>query len=233
MSTTAQEIINKAFRKAGILTMNEAPTAEQSNAALDALNDMLASWTAEHSLLCYARSWETFTLTGGQYLYTMGPTGNFNTVRPVAIRGCSVTIGNADLPVTVIPGDVYLEDIPVKNVQGTPKWLTYDNAYPLCNLRIYPAAGGDYPFNLLTEKPLAAYGLSTTIDLPPGWERAIVFNLPLDLAADYGQTLPDTVAPVASQAKGALIAQVSRTRSLDANPMPASPGNVWTGWGIN
>jgi hypothetical protein len=232
MSTTAQNIITKAFRKSGILTMNETPTADQSNAALDALNDMLASWTAEHSLFCYARSWETFTLTSNKYSYTMGTGGDFSTKRPVSIQACTVTIGNADLPVAIIPDDVYNEGIPVKNVQGTPKWLTYDNAYPLCNIKLYPAPAADYPLFLLTEKPLTSYALNDTIDLPPGWERAIVFNLPIDLAADYGQTLPDTVAPVASQSKGALIAQVSRTRSLDANPMPFAGGNVYTGWGI-
>lgn len=231
--TTLQDIITKSFRKVGILTLNETPTADMANDAVDAINDMLASWEAEHSLLCYARSWETFTLTGGQKSYTMGSGGNFNTVRPAAIIASYVTIGNADLAVKVISDEVYNQNIPVKSVQGTPKWLVYDNAYPLCNIKIYPTAAGAYPLFLLTEKPLGSYALTDTVDLPPGWERAIVFNGAIEIAGEYGQQIPESVAAVAIMSKGALIRQVSRTRSLDANPRPSAGGNVYTGWGIN
>lgn len=232
MSTTAQDIITKAFRKCGILTMNQTPTSDMVNDALDALNDMLASWAAQHSLLCYARKWETFTLTGGTYKYTMGSGGNFNTTRPVAIVGAYVTVGNADLPVKVIPDVVYNEDIIVKSAPGVPNWLAYDNAYPLCNIVMYPSPAGAYPLFLLSEKALSSYALTDTVDLPPGWERAIVFNLPNEIAGDYGQDVPQIVQTVGAQSKAALIKQVSRTRSLDANPQPSSGGNIYTGWAI-
>lgn len=230
MSTTAQDIVLKAFRKAGILTMNETPTADMINDAIDALNDMLASWAAEHSLLCYARTWETFTLTGSQYKYTMGSGGNFNTTRPLAIVGSYIRIGSSDLNVAVIPDKIYNEDIVVKTAPGVTEWLTYDNAYPLCNVYLYPAPSGAYPLFLLTEKALSSFSQNDTVDLPPGWERALVFNLPNDIAGDYGQEVPDSVQAMAAQSKSALIKQVTRTRALDANPATLSPGNIYTGW---
>ncbi len=229
MSTTVQALLTSAFRKCGVLTMNETPTADMSNDALQALNDLLASWSLEE-MSCYARAWETFTLTAGQALYTIGTGANFNTARPVNIAAATVNLGGVDYPLDMISDEIYNNQIAVKNLAGIPEWLNLDNAYPTGNIRLYPVPSEAYPLTILSEKPLLSYALSATIDLPPGWERAIIFNLPAEIAGDYGVDVPQAVTAVAASSKAALQRQVRKLRSFDANPSAISTNNIYSGY---
>lgn len=229
MTTTGRKIITKSMQKCGILTMNESPTADEANDALDALNALVASY-ANDSMMCFARTWENFTLNASQVTYTIGPGGDFNTVRPVYVADCYVTLGTTDYDVTVICDEIYTGQITQKNVPGVPEWVNFDNGYPLAKLRFFPGASAGMPVFLLTEKPLTAFTLDGAVDLPPGWERLLIFNLPKEIAGDYDQPIPDSVTEVARESKGLIQKQIMRTRSLDALPQGVGPNSVYTGW---
>ncbi len=228
MTTTGRIIITKAMQKCGILTMNESPTPNEANDALDALNALVASY-ANDSMMCFARTWEQFTLTGGTGTYTIGPSGDFNTVRPVYIADCYVRLGTTDYDVTVISDEIYT-GITQKNVPGIPDWVNFDNGYPLATLKFSPLPSSSYQVFLLTEKALTAFTLDGAVSLPPGWERLLIFNLPDEIAGDYGVEVPDSVQKVAMQSKAAVQKQIMRTRSLDALPQGVGPNSIYTGW---
>ncbi len=229
MTTTGRIIITKAMQKCGILTMNETPTSNEANDALDALNALVASY-ANDSMMCFARTWETFTLTGGTGTYTIGPSGDFNTVRPLFIADCYVRLGTTDYPVSVINDEIYTGNIVQKNVQGIPEYVNIDNGYPLATLRFFQVPSSGMPVFLLTEKALTAFTLDGAVALPPGWERLLIFNLPDEIAGDYGVTVPDAVQKVAMQSKAAIQKQIMRTRSLDAQPNGSTTNSIYTGW---
>lgn len=228
MTTTGRIIVTKAMQKCGILTMNETPTADEANDALDALNALVASY-ANDSMMCFARTWESFTLTSAS-TYTIGAGGDFNTVRPVYIADCYVTLGTTDYDVNVIADEIYTGQVTQKDIPGIPEWVNFDNAYPLAKLRFFPKPNAGMPVFLLTEKALTAFTLDGAVDLPPGWERMLIFNLPDEIAGDYGATVPDSVQKVAMQSKGQIQRQIMRTRSLDALPQSVGPNSVYTGW---
>lgn len=230
MSTTAQKIIKKAFQKAGILTKTQNPAADEANDALDALNAMLSSWSNDAGMI-YQRKWETFPLVGGKLLYTMGTGGDFNTLRPIKIIECHLTDGNIDYPCESVNDEIYNHQIQQKTAPGLSYFLNNDNAYPVANIRLWPVPPSSlYSLFMLSEKALNFYNLTDTVDLPPGWERALIFNLAIEICSDYGQEPPDTTVTIAQQSKSLIQKAVMRNRSLDAMPLNGVNGNIYSGW---
>ena len=62
--TTARTIIKRAMQVAGILVKGEAPSADEADDGLTALNMMLSGWSNDSGLV-YARAWQSFALVGG------------------------------------------------------------------------------------------------------------------------------------------------------------------------
>jgi len=79
--TTPLDIIKGSLRAIGSLASGEIPDSASSNDALALMNDMLDQWSNQ-KLLVFAVQEVIHELTGGQYIYTIGPGGNV---------GCSFT----------------------------------------------------------------------------------------------------------------------------------------------
>lgn len=232
MSTTAKKIIVKAFQKAGILTKTQQPSADEANDALDALNNMLSSWSNDTGMI-YTRSWETFPLVGGQLAYTIGVGANFNTVRPIEVIECHLSDGIIDYPCETVNDEIYNHQIQQKTAPGLSYFLNYDNAFPIAKIRLWPVPPSSlYSLFLLTEKALTFYNLNDTVDLPPGWERALIFNLAIEICSDYGQSCPEETVSIATQSKSLIQKAIMRNRSLDAAPLNGigTFGNIYAGW---
>ena len=227
--TTGRDIVRKALQKARVLVKSEEPDADEANDALDALNGMVSSWSNE-SLLVYARTWETFNVTGGVGEYTIGPSQTFNTVRPLFIVDAYVRLASIDYDLVVIPDEVYTGSIAYKPQQGIPEFINYDNGYPSAKIRLWPVPSSAYTLFLLSEKQLTTFTLDTVLSLPPGWERALVYNLAMEIAPDYGQEVDPNVLRIANQAKGNVKKAVARVRSMDVQPGPSGRKfNIYSG----
>lgn len=227
--TTALDIITQAMRKCGILAVNEAPTSEEANDALAALNEMLASWSND-SLMCYARVWESFTLSAGVGSYTIGAAQTFNTVRPIFVAGSYLRNVSTDTPVKVVTDEIYTQQIAEKSTQGIPELLSLDNAFPYGTVRLWPVPSSAYTLFMLNEKQLSSFTLNQTVSLPPGWKRALIYNLPDEIAGDYEQEVPASVQRIGLSSKQAIQRAIMKARTFDAYPQTANQGNVLTGW---
>ena len=97
---TARDVVKRALQKIGALVKSEAPSADEASDGLNALNNMLGSWTND-GLLIVSRAWETFTLVGGTALYTMATGLTFNTARPVKIISAYIRSGTIDYPLSI------------------------------------------------------------------------------------------------------------------------------------
>jgi len=85
---------------------------------------------------------------------------------------------------------------------------------------------------IVSEKELGQLTLSATVDLPPGWERALIYNLAVELAPEYGQQPDQLVYNIAVESKRMINAAVMRNRSLDVITPLVNPSNVISGyWG--
>lgn len=227
--TTAREIIVKAMQKVGILFKTEQPSADEINDGLSSLNAMLSSWSND-SLNCVARVIENFPLVGGTADYTIGTGQTFNTARPVFIVESHVRVSTIDYPLTIIPDAVYQGDIPYKDQQGIPQFLNYNNGYPYGTLRLYPVPSTDYTIYILSEKELSQFTLNDTVSLPPGWEMALIYNLALILAPEYGQQADAVTVQMAVDSKRAIQRAIAKNRTMDAEPQVNPAGNIYNGW---
>ena len=227
--TTAREIITKAMQRAGILTKNETPSADEADDALDTLNDMLSSWSNE-SLLIYVRAWEDFTLSGGVGEYTIGSGATFDTSRPIFIVEAHVRQGTSDFAMTVIDDTQYNQMIVEKSVSGLPYWINYDNGFPTGKIRLWPVPSAAYTLFITSEKELAQFSLDDTVSLPPGWKKALIYNLALELAPDYGQEVDPFVLKQANEAKANIKLAIMKTRMINSSPISSGIRNVYTGW---
>lgn len=229
MTTTARTIITKALQKNGALVKSETPDADEASDGLSALNALLGSWSND-SLNIYARTWETFTLVSGTASYTIGSGGVFNTVRPMAIIDAYARSGTVDYPMSVIDDDAY-NSIPFKTGLGIPEFVNYDNACPLGTIRIYFVPSAAYSLFLLTEKALTEFStLDTNLSMPPGTERALIYNLAIDLAPEYLQQITPQLQKIADTSLGAIRTATAKVRGMDAYPRNLAVRNIFTGW---
>jgi hypothetical protein len=216
------------MRKAGILTKSEDPSADEAADGLDMLNDLLASWSND-SMIVYARTLENFTLTSGTASYTIGSGGTFNTVRPIKIISAYVRSGGVDYPLSVASEENY-DAVSFKSNGAIPDFLVYSNAYPLATLTFYPTPAEGNQLYLRTEKQLSEFTLNQTVDLPPGWKRALIHNLAVELAPEYGQPIPQEVVMIARESKGEIRQAIMTAKPMQWETGLGVDGNVYSGW---
>lgn len=214
---TGQTIVNRALRLLGAVASGEAPKAQESADGLEALNTMLESWQLD-KLSVFAHRTEVFSLVPSQASYTIGPAGNFNTVCPVRIETAFSRVGGVDTPVSVFSSSTWAA-LPSKSLTGaTPACLNYERGAPLGILQVFPVPSAVSALHLVTWVPLTAMALGTQVALPPGYERAIVYNLAIELAPEFEKEPSQAVVKVANDAltmvKRANLRAIEATKEL-------------------
>lgn len=195
---TAQQLINAALRKIGVISAAQTASTTQESNALETLQMLLRSWSAERIMVYYIVEGENFTLAAGTSRYTIGDGGDFDTVRPVSILGAYVASG-IDYPLEIIDRARYRK-ISIKTLGDTSAWLWYNPAYPLGEIYLYPTGSGT--IYLDSQKPLTEpTTIVSSVQFPPEYDRAIAFNLAVDLAPDYDKTVTQTLATLARDAR--------------------------------
>lgn len=199
---TAREIVSAALRKIGALASGETASAADANDGLSELNRMIGSWSTD-GLLIYAKTADSLTLVAGTASYTMGTGGTFSTTRPQEILEALIRdSSNSDYPLTLRTLSEYAS-IGTKSSQSSlPTDLYEDGGYPLRTLTLYPVPSSAYTLIVYSLKPLTSVStLDTTISLPPGYDDALIYNLAVRLAPEYGKTVSDVVSLMAVETK--------------------------------
>lgn len=201
---TAQELIKAALRAIGAIASGETPSSEELQDSLEALNLMLDSWSAER-LIVYENTTEGFSLVSGQASYTIGSGGDFDTTRPTRILGAYIRdSSDIDHPVDVFSAKEYRE-ISSKTTQSRPTELYYKPSYPKGTIYLYPVPETVETLYLESLKPLTEFSsLTTDVNLPGPYKRALKWNLAVELAPEFEATVSDVVAVRAQESKGVI-----------------------------
>lgn len=227
------DVLSDALRLAGIGSPGETPSSEDTQIALDSFNGLLEDWSLQN-LAVYTLVDAIYALVNGQGGYTIGAAGNFNGVRPIQIESLFVVYNSISYPVKQITNDDF-NAIPYKAQTGPiPFVYQYDPAFPLGTVNFWPIPNQALPVTLTANQQLAAAALaSTVLSLPPGYSRALRYNLAVDLCAEYGRDCPPDVQKIATRS----MANVKRANmvpqeiSVDAALMgldgPGSPGGYY------
>lgn len=203
---TVRDLINGSLRLINVLAEGETASANQHSDALSVLNQMIESWSLEN-LIIYSTTREEFTLTVSDGSYTIGSSGDFNTTRPVEIERAMIedqsNTPTMEYPLELITPRQWAE-ITTKDLSSSiPTKLYYDPTYPLGTLNLWPVPSVANKLVLYSKKALTEFtSINNTISLPPGYMKALRFNLAVELAPEYGKEASQTVVSIAVDSKG-------------------------------
>lgn len=208
MAKTARQIITSSLRKIGAIAAGETPRADEMQDGLSALQALVDSWSL-NDLLAYTESQDTAALVPGQGSYTIGTGGDFDVLRPIDILNISVVLPTSQ---EVLLEKLTLEQwlgISIKTTQANfPTDFYFETGWPLAALKFWPVPTVDYPLIITSKKPIIQIAsLATIIDLPPGYERALIYNLCPELVDEYGGELTNTIASIADSSLSTIKAQ--------------------------
>jgi len=193
---TVRDLISSSLRKITVLGAGENMTAEDATDGLNSLNQMLDSWSADGQVI-YSRSVNTKALSSGVLTYTMGPGGDIDTARPVSITEATITLNQIVTPLQIWGAETY-STLGFPSLQGIPSNIYVNNSVPLLTLQLYPVPIGGLTLTLYSMKKLSDFGLNDTVILPPGYERALIYNLAVEIAPEYEREASATVKNIAS-----------------------------------
>lgn len=229
---TGRDWVSASLRKIGALAPGETIAAAEASDGLDEGNRMLGSWSNDGLLIPSINAETPITLIGGQATYTLGASGDITT-RPQKIEKAMIRDGLTDYPVQILTLDEYAK-ISLKSNQSTyPNCLYDDGGYPQRTITLYPVPNAAKQLVLYTVRPLTSIAtLDTVVSLPPGYDDALIYNLAVRLAAEYGKMVPDAVAMIANDAMGAIKRANHRPSYLECDDgviANRSAFNIWTG----
>ena len=189
------------MRLAGILAANETPTADDTQTALSVLNDLLEQWNTQRLTVYRVRD-DTYTLTINDGSYTIGPSGDFNGLRPIQIQGGYTTINGVDFPLEVIDQTKY-DSIGYKANGGVPAYICYNAGFPLGTVQLYPVPSVASTITIQYDMQFTALATSSdAISYPPGYAKALKYELAIELCAEFQTPVSPVVLKIASESKG-------------------------------
>lgn len=206
-------IIASALITDAALSISAIPAGGTLNASeladgLVSLNKLLDSWTD----LMLVQLVSTTVATSGA--------GPFTTARPIKIKSARCSNAAISSPVEICSPEQWAEiaDNSRSGIFATKMFCDY--AYPTSNIYVWPAATAS--LKLITYMPFTQVALtSTSLDLPPGYARALTFALAFDMSPQYGKPLDQGLMVLAEKAKQDIMA--TNTRLFGMNQTPAQP----------
>lgn len=204
MATTANDQINAALRLIGMLAEGETPSAETSQDALNALNQMIDSWNTER-LSVFNTQDQVFLWQPGLITQTLGPTGDFVGNRPILLDDSTYfkdPSSGISFGIKFINQQQY-DGIAVKTVTSTyPQVMWINMEYPNITMTIYPKPTKVLEWHFVSVEELTKPAtLATTLAFPPGYLRAFKYNLACEIAAEFGVEPSPTVQRIAMTSK--------------------------------
>lgn len=195
---TGNDLIASSLRLIGALASGEVPSGAEASNALDILNQMIDSWNAER-LTIFSIQRNVQVPAALKQTYTLGTGGDFNIARPPKLERMGVIILSNPVQPLELPmeklSDIGWQSIPVKGIVSTiPLKFWNDNAFPLMNINVWPIPSAQINFTLYVWQALTQFpDLVTDETFPPGYLKALRYNLAVDLAPEFGRTTPQEV----------------------------------------
>lgn len=214
MSVTGRQLIYRACRHLGYAFQGSTIPPDLEDDAKYALNGMIESWNLNRWLIPWQEI-ETYTLTANQTSFTIGSGGDFDGPRPLRIEQANVII-NTYSPVLRKPVDIIdfrqWSAVGVQEVAAIPNILYYDAAFTsgLGKVYLWPQANAAYELELYQWHALDTFtDLTTAYNFPPGYERALTFNLAIEISSlapdKFNRSKFQEVQRLARESKAAVI----------------------------
>jgi hypothetical protein len=206
---TVNQLIIDSMRKIGVLSRGEVPSSEESADIMRDLNRMLGLWNNE-SLMVQGITIEEFSLVPGVDTYTLGGGGDFDTTVPIKTEAAFLKYTDGQQIEMKLVDSQKWGRLQHSDINSNTQTHIYINRqHPLQTVRIYPEPSEANKLVLHNFRKLSKVtSLTQQIDLADGYEMALVSNLAIVIAPDFGKEVSATLYQTAQEAK-ALIKRVN------------------------
>lgn len=213
--TTALQLVTSSLRKIGAVAAGESPDADEQSDALASLNQIVESWNLK-GLALYRCENADYTLIPSQQAYSIGSGADFDGSRPITLHGAFVTRGGIDYPLAVLTQSEWNDILQKSTESQLPEAVYYEPTFPDGTLRFWPVPLEALPVTIAIDMQLAAVAdINDDLSFPPGYERALLYALAVDLAPEYpAVTLSQSVINTADEA----LADIKRANNTQNQP---------------
>ncbi len=215
-----RDLIARTLRILGVIASGETPSASEQADMLTALNSMLFSWSTE-GLTLFRTTTNAFPLIPSQQVYTIGTGGDFDVPRPVRIKTAYLRYLSgsqpADLPLRILTREEW-DALTVKTLDSSmPTDVFIDDDMPLTQIKLWPAPTEAHELVLVYQEPLGGFAdINEDVIMPPGYDRAIVYNLAVEAAPEFGKSASNETVLIAQNSLG-------NVKRINIKPQIATP----------
>lgn len=213
---TGTTLINGALQALQAISEGGSHNTSQGTFGLSVLNRMLDRMSVERLTVFQVKE-EDLSWPGATASRTIGASGNFNTTWPSRVEA-AVYVGSDTYawPIAVGIDRRQYELVVDKALAGEPpELLFFDRAFPLGTLYIWPIPASAWTLRLSSWARLASIAaVGDTVNLPPGYEDMLVWNLAKALWPTY--PTEQTRDFIMSMARESL----TSVKSLNGVPVP-------------
>ncbi len=195
---TRNGLIEMAVRKLGVVADGQTLSTENYTNGSAALNTLLGAFRTLGMPL-WARQSYDLTLTAGTSSYNIGSSQTLNTPYPLKLLQAYRTDSNnsSKVQLEIIP-DYNFNRLPTGS-SGYPIQISYTPKVNLGVIKLWPTpdatAVANTTVTIVYQRPMEYMSSSTdTFDIPEEWLEAVVYNLAVRLAPEWGVPLPDRKA---------------------------------------
>lgn len=229
---SARTLISGSLRLLGVLAAGETLRGDDATDALSALNDMVDAWRTER-LTLYAQTRSTKVLTANDGQYTIGSGGDINVNRPLWIDEFRLKIGDEEYDLRPYTRDEYQAISNKSLTSELPEGAFYNPEFPLAKIELWPIPTQANTLVVYhpAEALISVASLDTNISQPPGWNKALRYNLALELAPEYGVLPSPLVIEGARDSKAGIKRANQLDDTMETDPLlrPARQINIRTG----
>lgn len=202
---SANDFAAASLRLLNVIQAGEDPSAEDGELAFDVLNRWI-DWLGTQRQSIYFLTRTVHTLTASTASYTIGSGGTINIARPVWIDHAGLILDTSvaaadrvEVPIRVLTEDEYQQWPQKAMTSSLSSAVYYDHNWSAGLGRVYPL-----PIPNVSTTQLVLYtptavtefaDQSTDYTFPPGYERAIVYNLAHELMAYFPAGVPPANLP--------------------------------------
>lgn len=193
---TVTSIVTAAFKKCKVGISGEPLAAEELADGIISLQLMLRTWSAK-GIRLWLNETQSITFVAGTATYTLSP-------RVIEVFQAYRRADSNDVPIRVVSRDEYSR-FPDKTTPGAPFAVFIDRTRTTTTATFYPVPSAtevaDGMIGRLDTKRMAqdATAGEQDIDAPPEWMEAVIYNLAVRLAPDYGQAIDPEVSRMARE----------------------------------
>jgi hypothetical protein len=189
---TRDDIITRALRKIGVIGEGQVPSATQLSEAADALGPLIQE-LATLGMPLWKRIDYPITLQTGVSVYNIGIGQTLNVPFPVKIAEATLEVNNSGSQIDVEIKPSYDFNLLPTNASGVVVNMKYQPFINYGQISVWPTPDANTQVLTLTYfRPFDVFSAGTdTADFPQEWQNALIYQLALILADDYGLPIPD------------------------------------------